>query len=278
MLFLLVWIATASCVTTKTSNDAFYFIQMTDPQFGFYTDNKSFEKETALYTRAIQEANRLRPAFVIVTGDLVNLPFDSAQIAEYKRISNQLDARIPLYNLAGNHDVGNTPAPQDIAAYKKDFGSDYYTFTHQSMLGIVLNSLYLHSPQKVPQQAQEQEAWLKKTLEDAKEKNYRHVIVFLHHPLYLKKEDEADQYFNIPMATRKKYLDLFKASGIRYVFAGHYHRNDLGKGGPIEMVTTGPVGKPLGKDPSGFRIITVKGNEVSHQYYNLDSIPARINF
>ena len=42
------------------------------------------------------------------------------------------------------------------------------------------------------------------------------------------------------------------------------------------MVTTGPVGKPLGKDPSGLRIITISGKNVGHKYYSLDSIPEKI--
>jgi len=78
--------------------------------------------------------------------------------------------------------------------------------------------------------------------------------------------------------TRKKYLELFAASGVTHVFAGHYHRNAFGKFGNIEMVTTGPVGKPLGKDPSGFRIISIDGNKVTHRYYNLDSIPDQSSF
>jgi UDP-2,3-diacylglucosamine pyrophosphatase LpxH len=128
----------------------------------------------------------------------------------------------------------------------------------------------------VPEQAKEQEDWLVKTLKEAKGKQYNPIIVFLHHPMFLKTENEADEYFNIPLVTRKKYLDLFKENGIRYVFAGHYHRNSMGKNDDMEMITTGPVGKPLGNGVSGFRAIVVKGNLVQHQYYNLDSIPDKI--
>lgn len=261
---------------SKINKDSFFFIQMSDPQFGMFTDNKSFEKETENFTKAIQEANRLQPAFVVITGDLVNRAFDTAQIAEFKRISHQLDANIPLYNVAGNHDVGNTPSPANIAAYRKTFGADYYTFNYKSILAIVLNSVYLHSPDNVAVQTMEQEKWLLKTLEEAKDKHFKLIIVFLHHPFFLKQQDEADEYFNIPQATRKKYMDIFKANGVKYVFAGHYHRCSFGKDGDLEMVTTGPVGKPLGNDYSGFRIINVNKSKATHHYYNLDSIPKRI--
>src|ERR1017187_6124891 len=98
---------------------------MSDPQFGMYTNNKGFEQETANFEFAIANANRLKPAFVIVTGDLVNLPGGGAQIAEYRRIAAKLDPTIPLYNAAGNHDVENEPAPASLAAYRERFGRDY---------------------------------------------------------------------------------------------------------------------------------------------------------
>ncbi len=94
--------------------------------------------------------------------------------------------------------------------------------------------------------------------------------------MFLKDENEADEYFNIPLVRRKKYLDLFAKHGVKYIFAGHYHRNAFGKNANLDMVTTGPVGLALGKDPSGFRIIHVAGTNVSHQYYALDSMPVTI--
>jgi serine/threonine-protein phosphatase CPPED1 len=65
---------------------------------------------------------------------------------------------------------------------------------------------------------------------------------------------------------------------VKYVFAGHLHKNAIGTDGNLTIVTTGPIGKPLGKDSSGFRIITVNGNKFSYPYYSLDSIPDSINY
>lgn len=268
------WLLSVGCAAGKGRKQNFYFIQMSDPQFGMFTNNKSFEKETVNFETAIAEANRLKPRFVIITGDLVNLNGDAAQIAEYKRIAAKLHPSITLYNVPGNHDVGNTPTPSDITAYRTLFGKDYYSFAEGSVFGIVLNSLYLHSPQQVLKEAGEQEQWLIKTLAEAKSKNYKHKFVFLHHPFYLKQEAEADEYFNIPTATRNRYLQLLKENGVHYIFAGHYHRNSFGQSPELEMITTGPVGKPLGVDSSGFRIVHVNKDQVQHRYYSLDSIPS----
>src|ERR1043166_4149724 len=87
--------------------EPFSFIQMSDPQFGMYTENKSFEHETANFEFAVAAANRLHPKFVVVTGDLINQPGNAAQAAEYLRIAARLDPGIRLFNVPGNHDVGN---------------------------------------------------------------------------------------------------------------------------------------------------------------------------
>jgi hypothetical protein len=47
-------------------------IQMSDPQFSIYTKNADFAHETANLEFAISAANRLMPAFVVITGDLIN--------------------------------------------------------------------------------------------------------------------------------------------------------------------------------------------------------------
>jgi predicted phosphodiesterase len=102
-------------------------------------------------------------------------------------------------------------------------------------------------------------------------------MVFQHHPWFLTSADEPDQYFNLPLAKRREFLDLFARGGVSHVFAGHYHRNAFGKDAGLEMVTTGPVGKPLGADSSGFRIVIVDGSRVTHRYYALDSLPRRVS-
>ena len=113
---------------------------MSDPQFGFFTANVDFARETVNFEHAIATANRLKPAFVVVTGDLTHKVGDAAQIAEYKRIAAKLDKSIPLYAVAGNHDVGQIPTPDLLAAYRAAFGPDRYVFSHGAFTGVVINS------------------------------------------------------------------------------------------------------------------------------------------
>src|SRR5437762_2015274 len=96
-----------ACPAFAAALSAQSFIQMSDPQFGMYTKDQEFSHETANFEFAIATANRLQPAFVVITGDLTNKAGDAAQIAEYKRIAAKLDPKIRLFSLPGNHDVGN---------------------------------------------------------------------------------------------------------------------------------------------------------------------------
>lgn len=251
------------------------FMQMSDPQFGMITADKGFEQETANFEFAVATANRLKPAFIVITGDLINKPGDPAQTAEFHRIAAKVDKSIHVYNVAGNHDVDNDPTPQTLATYRKNFGPDYYTFREGPVTGIVLNSSLLKSPEKVKDEAAKMETWFKAELEKAKAANAQNVIVFLHISLFLKAGDEADQYFNIPKETRARYLKLLHDNGVRYVFAGHYHRNEEGKDGDLTLITSGPVGKPLGGAKSGLRMITVSGTAITHKYFDFGELPEK---
>ncbi len=258
------------------AEEPFFFIQLSDPQLGMFTENRDFAQDAANFEFAVTAVNRLRPAFVVITGDLVHKPGDSAQITEYRRIVAKIDPSIPVYNVPGNHDVQNVPTPASVADYVKIFGPDRYTFTHRSVTGIVLNSSVIHSPQESPQQLAEQEQWLRAELTKAKTAGARHIVVFQHHPWFIASAAEPDQYFNIPLARRSAYMALFREFGVRYLFCGHYHRNAEGRDGEIQNITSGPVGKPLGGGKSGIRVAIVRDTVIDHRYYELSELPVKI--
>jgi 3',5'-cyclic AMP phosphodiesterase CpdA len=250
-----------------------FFVQASDPQFGMYAKDQDFTQETANFEFFVANVNRLRPMFVIVCGDLTNA-HTAAQIAEYQRIAAKISPAIKLYNVAGNHDVGNEPTPESLAQYRKDYGPDWYSFQAQGIYGIVLDSSVIGSPAKVPNEAAAQEKWLRGELVKAKSTGAR-IVVFQHIPWFLSTPDEPDQYFNIPKQIRAKYLRLFTEYGVKDLFAGHYHRNAHSETPEFNMIVTGPVGMPLGPDDSGFRIVTVKSDGLAQEYYNLGRIPNR---
>jgi len=257
--------------------EPFFFIQLTDPQFGMFTTNRDFVQETANFEFAVAAINRLRPAFVVVTGDLVNQVGDSAQIGEYKRILAEVNPAIPVYNVAGNHDVGNVPTPETVAAYTNRFGPDYYSFRRDGFVGIVLDSNLIEAPQNAPALFAAQERWLKSELQAARDERARHIVIFQHHPWFLKSADEPDQYFNLPRERRARYLALLHQFGVNDVFCGHYHRNMVARDGSLEIVTAGALGEPLGGSQSGIEIVIVRNDGIEHRFYDLGEIPNHID-
>jgi serine/threonine-protein phosphatase CPPED1 len=258
------------------SQEPFYFMMLTDPQFGMYASDKNFVQETANFEFAVATVNRLKPAFVVVLGDLVNKAGDPEQIEEYQRISKKIDASIPVYLVAGNHDVGAAPTTETLATYRKNFGRDYYSFRSGPVYGIVLDSNLIIGPKNVASDYQDQLSWLKKELETAKGSGAAQIIVFQHHPYFTIDAKEADQVFSIPSESRKPFLDLLHNYGVRYVFAGHTHQNYAAKDGDMEMVANGPVGMPFGSDGSGIRLAAVTPSGVQHRYFDFGKLPAKL--
>jgi serine/threonine-protein phosphatase CPPED1 len=184
---------------------------------------------------------------------------------------------IPVYHVAGNHDTENEPTPESLAVYRRDFGRDYYSFQAGKLWGIVLNSNLIAAPGKVPDEAAKQEAWLREELGKARAAQPAQILVFLHHPLFLKQADEADGYFVIPQAARARHVALLREYGVRHAFAGHLHRDNVASDAGLEMITSGPVGKPLGSASSGVRVAIVRQDRLEHQFYSLGNLPNQIS-
>jgi 3',5'-cyclic AMP phosphodiesterase CpdA len=262
--------------TAAAGAEPWFFIQLSDPQLGMFANNANVTQEVGNFEFVVANINRLRPAFVVITGDLVNKSGDATQIAEYRRIVGTIDPSIPVYNVTGNHDVQNEPTPASIGNYVKIFGPDHYAFRQRNVVGLVLDSSLIHSPGKAPEEFAEQERWLRAELARAKGENPAHIIVFQHHSWFLQTAAEPDQYFNIPLVRRTPYLALFRKFGVRYLFCGHYHRNADANDSGLEVITTAPVGKPLGGARSGLRVVIVRDDRIEHHFYDLGEIPPQI--
>ena len=254
----------------------FSFILVTDPQLGMFTNDKGFTKETELLEKAIAHANRLKPAFVLVCGDMINKPGDETQIAEFHRIATKLDKSIPIHLVAGNHDLGNVPTQESLDQYRKAFGKDWYSFDVRGCHFIVIDTTLVHSPAKAKSEEAKQWAWLKKDLETAAARKPKQIILFEHHPLFLRSPNEPADYHNLPKARRAELIEMCRKYNISAVFAGHLHRCNEAKIPGLTVFAAGPVGKPLAKDPSGLCIVNVYEDRVVHHYYGLDNVPERI--
>lgn len=126
----------------KTS---YYFAQITDvhmpthifyPDYGYDTDST----ETVDLREVINDLNLIRPEFVLLTGDLVNQgeleEFENLRVyTKAKRVLGEFE--VPVYMIAGNHDIGgwNSTSPPAGSARKfwwKNFGWSWLDNTSTS--------------------------------------------------------------------------------------------------------------------------------------------------
>jgi 3',5'-cyclic AMP phosphodiesterase CpdA len=277
---------------------SFFFMQLADPQFGMYAqlsrmdddeiarvegmglklpyapETYGLDYETDRYCQAIAAANRLRPDFVVTCGDMCNNMVDPAdELAELKRITATLDPNIPMYWVAGNHDVTDEPTRESIANYRERFGPDCYSFDRKGSHFVVLNSTVWKEPINVPDELDAQIEFLRSDLQGARDAGADNIVLFTHHPPFLTHVDEGDNWLVLPRERRRILVDMLKEYGVATVFCGHWHRNHTAFFGDLQVVVTAATGLPLGDDPSGLRLVTVGPGGIMHRFYAFDEMP-----
>jgi predicted MPP superfamily phosphohydrolase len=253
----------------------FMFFQMADTQLGY----GKYEKDIQNFDEAIAYANKQKPEFVVICGDLLVDPFREKERDAFLEVAQKLDKSIPLHLVSGNHDVmeKRKTTAKGLKWYRDTFGKDYYSFTTKGCYGIVLNSSLIKDIEVGLEAEQaKQKAWMLEELEKAVELKAKHIFIFQHHPYFHETIDEkkAPAYFHLPNA-KKEFFEIFHKYGVRAVFAGHYHRNVLGKDGDIEMITTGQLTTKGGAKP-GFRVVHVFEDKIEHKYFGLKELPEKI--
>ncbi len=268
------------CTTFTRRNfgrEPFFFVHVADPQL--------FWGPLEMWQKTIAHIALLKPSFVVVGGDLINnngkstnhdFSEDAKMTEAYLNVADSLDPKIPIYNVAGNHDVCNVPTLETLEWYEQSFGKPWYSFRHNHAQFIVMESNVLKNPQGAPGVSEKQLIWLKDTLQQSDRPDVRHRIVFMHHPMCLRDVNEETAYFNMPSDLRAELLGLFHRHNITAVFSGHYHCNAHVNDDGLELVTTSSCGKALGKDPLGFRIVKVFVDRIEHEYFGFDQIPSSV--
>jgi len=251
--------------------DFCYFV-MADPQL-FWGSKESWEK-------AIGFANKLRPDFVVVCGDMVNQWNDEKAIDAYLEVAGRLREDITLYHVCGNHDY-SISEPQSLAEYQLNYGQPWYSFEHKNNFFVMFESTMIKYGDENWHLYKWQMRWLENTLKNSQEKGYDNITVYTHYPLALRKADEEDEYFNLPKERRMKLLEMFHRYNVKAVFSGHFHHNTYAKDGDLELITTNSSGIALpqmGNEPQpiGFRVVKMSAKGLEHKYYSYEELPSKI--
>jgi 3',5'-cyclic AMP phosphodiesterase CpdA len=274
----------------------FTFIQLADPQFGMYAARSELSEsgideqllkgckvietgpvahldhERRLFQQAISEVNRRKPAFVVVCGDMVHNATDN-EWDELLDVAGALEPGIALHWVPGNHDIGGlsvAEAKASLSRYTERLGPNYYAFQQGHASFVVLDSTAICNRPPLINEWEKQLAFVARELESARARGGP-IVVFSHHPPFLKTPDEPDDYWNMPSEYRIPLLHLLKRAGVAAVFCGHWHRNNYSSFVNVQVVVSAPVGYPLAEDPSGYRVVDVHADHIEHAYFGFDS-------
>ena len=249
----------------------FFFLQLSDPQFGFMDNNKSISAETEAMNKAVTAINQLKPPFVVITGDFVNNSKSKEQIAAYKSMIAQIDSSVKVYMIPGNHDIGKV-SRASIDNYKKNYGEPHFSFRYGDCAFIGIDSNIIKEEDKEREEVQFK--WLEQELQKTKDARFK--FVFTHCSVFLKRMDEPVNYSNFSLPMREKYVRLFQKYGVNAIFAGHLHNNAYGKVGNMEMITIGPIGKVLGTGYQGMNLVKVYPDRFISEFIALNQFPKEV--
>ena len=286
------------------------FVQLADPQLGMLHWDRDWTEELTMLRLAVQHVNRLRPKFLLISGDLINaFPTEESdavaarEVASFKEALHELTPSIPLVLQPGNHDVGQQPTRADVERYRERFGDDYFSFWVGGVLYVALNSQYYFDDAHVLRERREQDAWARRAFAEATARRAAHVVVLSHVPPFVADEDEQAGWANWRHEHRRALLDAAAAAGAKLWLCGHYHGNARGvSAGGVEVVTTSSCGgvinwtlepkaiatqpfpdfkKVVGTPPvvadarhSGMRLVRVTEAGFTHRWFELADVPA----
>jgi len=272
-----------SGVDSDDSNDSGYFFGiLADPQLGMFqtyeksdsyrakfnvepgNDGSDFKLELKTVEHVLENLSKLviKPAFIIVLGDLVNqVPFGAVkknlkgQTAQNSNEINQLqysalektfkNCKIPIFVLPGNHDLGDSFKKQSLQIYKKQWGADYFEFIIGKTGYLVLNTQHWkNTVETMKNEGEQQFDWVetvfdkwgseKESQRRARSTDIKRLVVFTHIPFWKFNKNEAVQKGSsleretLGHSVTDRFVGLVEKhlNGVEMkIFSGHVHRD-----------------------------------------------------
>lgn len=258
IILLLLFLGLFSC--TEKELKPFSFVQMCDTQLGI----GGYAQDMQAFNLAVEQINILDPDFVIICGDLVDIPNDSS-FSDFIMIMESFN--MPCYSAPGNHDVGNIPNDTTLSYYRNIIGNDYYEFQHKGYAFIVTNTQLWKVD--VENESEKHDNWFKETL-FAKSGKKNPVIVIGHYPLYIENPTEEGEYFDFFPVKRAEILELFTQNNVIAYLSGHTHKLIINNYENIQLVSGETTSLNFDKRLLGFRLWEVSSDTVKHQFIPLE--------
>ncbi|MEK3914185.1 metallophosphoesterase [Paenibacillus sp. FSL H7-0331] len=210
-------------------------------------------------------ASKQKPAFILITGDLVH-EGDKEDYAYYRKLIDEASESIgvPVYVTLGNHDH-RAPFREGYLGEQPSEKAYYYSVTVDGLRVLALNSQV--EGQHNGAIDEEQLAWLAEQLQQTAPNG---TVIALHHPL-----------LNISIMSAKHMLTnadelakVLQTGDVAGIFAGHVHSNNIGMyDGMLSVAASGSAFGGEMTDDGQFRlydfcsynIVTIAGGSANVQ-------------
>jgi len=220
---------------TAPPADEFRFVHLSDLHLGHVPGHLSV-------TKVVASARTPAPAFVVITGDAVEV--GQPEHWEYlKPLVQDPLSGIPLHITTGNHD-GAWSGLEGKPLFRRYVGPTRYSFTFGSWFFVALDAA-------VPNQhhgfvGPDQRAWLDAELTAS---TAPHKVVMLHHMVFRERDTRY-------LGDEKAFYEVLARNRVRLVLCGHGHRNELWRYRDIPVVEAGAAYQ------SGYAEFRVKGESL----------------
>jgi len=245
----------------------------------------------------------LKPAFMIVTGDLIK---DALRVSEKEATSlYEMYVReigkfsVPVWNVPGNHEIFGIERHKSLVSetnplygkkmYRHYLGPDFYSFTYGGIHFIGLNSVDYHDLWYYGNIDSLQLAWIKRDV-SAVDKSTP-IVTFNHIPFFsgglsmMEYTDEEPGSFLISINGKKQFrhvvtnapavLEILKDHNYPIALGGHYHYSQKftfeADGQKTEFHQTGAIVGPTSDGgytmPSGFVLYTVTNGKITDRKF-----------
>jgi len=264
---------------SSLAQDTLRFAFITDLHFGKPGNAGEILTPDIWLREALHGISASDPRFILLGGDIIETSNDALQ---YDLFDSAMKTTLPWYPMPGNHDIGTDSAEIRMEKINAWIGRGYGRGPdNREFYGIAVDSLaaifVLNSQAPVSndpaviahaeQQLVEMDSFF------AAHASARQKFVCSHVPVFIETGDEADSYFNMPIAYRARILALMDKHGVKTYLAGHRHESGMGRSGGITVLSQTALSFQLGDgNQRGYYVFTVTADTVLRAFLPL--IPA----
>ena len=247
-------------VADGPDTNGFFFVQLSDTHWGA-RDGLSMTRRAAEMINGLP----VSLAFVVVTGDLFQ---DSIRKEEVRKEALEImgTVKAPVHYVPGNHDLLKDDRDTTTPLFETHFTRLNRTIAVQGVTCLFFNSELTGDEGRNPADAMRR--CLADVAADAP------VVVFMHHPPVRDMVNGSDGPVRWDDLYDRRWLDFFsRRSGIKAVFAGHFHRDVMNWIGPVPVYVAPALARFWDRQPA-FRLYQYKAGRINFWTYYPERSPS----